>query len=269
MRLFSYTNEEGEPRIVKIILHSLLALFLAITLISSVGTVSAGERGILLQFSAITDTTFDEGLYFKLPFIQSVKIVDVRVQKDQVKAGSASKDLQIVESEIALNYHLDPKTVAKLYQEVGIEYKTRIIDPAIQESVKASTAKFTAEELITKRELVRDEVKLLLKTKLVTNGIIVDEFNIIDFDFSKTFNDAIEAKVTAEQSALAAKNKLEQVKFEAQQAIEAAQGKAKAIQIEGEALKQSPQVTELRWIEKWNGQVPQYWGQATPFIGIK
>ncbi len=98
---------------------------------------------------------------------------------------------------------------------------------------------------------------------------MIDEFNIVNFDFSKVFNEAIEAKVTAEQSALAAKNKLEQVKFEAQQAIEAAQGKAKAIQIEGAALNSSPQVVELRWIEKWNGQVPQYWGQVTPFIGIK
>ncbi len=269
MKLFTYTDTEGNPLAIKIVLHVALGLFILLSLFLSFGTVGAGERGVLLQFSAVTDKIFDEGLYFKLPFIQTVKIVDVRVQKEQVEAGASSKDLQVVASVIALNYYLRHDAVAKLYQEVGMEYKSRIIDPAIQEAVKASTAKFTAEELITKREFVREEVKNLLKQKLETKGIMIDEFNIVNFDFSKVFNEAIEAKVTAEQSALAAKNKLEQVKFEAQQAIEAAQGKAKAIQIEGAALNSSPQVVELRWIEKWNGQVPQFWGQATPFIGIK
>lgn len=262
-------RERDFKMFVKISKYIGIVILLLVVLFGSIGTVGAGQRGVLLKFGAVTGEIKGEGLYFKLPIIQDVKIMDVRIQKEQTGASAASKDLQTVNSTIALNFNLVPEQVANVWQKFGGDYKERMIDPAIQEAVKSSTAKFTAEELITKREMVRDEVKSLLKEKLQSSGIMVDEFNIINFDFSKSFNEAIEAKVTAEQSALAAKNKLEQVKFEAQQAIEQAQGKAKAIQIEGDALRTSPQVTELRWIEKWNGQTPTYWGNATPFIGIK
>src|SRR3990167_3646323 len=149
------------------------------------------------------------------------------------------------------------------------KHEKGVIDPAIQESMKASTAKFTAEELITKREAVREEVKTLLVEKLRPHGIIIDEFNIIDFDFSSSFNAAIEDKVTAEQEALAAENRLEKVKFEAQQRIEEAKGKAEAINIEARAISTNPQIIELRAIEKWNGTLPQVTGGAVPFINIK
>jgi regulator of protease activity HflC (stomatin/prohibitin superfamily) len=257
------------PIILRIVCWVSLIAGISMFLFNTFGTIKAGERGILLQFNAVTGRVFGEGLFVKIPFVQDVQKIDVKIQKEQTEADAASKDLQTVKSIIALNFHLQPEGVNKIWQEVGAEYKTRIIDPAIQETVKACTAKLTAEELITKREIVREDIKALLKEKLSVHGIIVDEFNIVNFDFSPTFNAAIEAKVTAEQQALAAKNKLEQVKFEAQQAIESAQGKAKAIQIEGEALKTSPQVVELRWIEKWNGIVPLYWGNATPFIGLE
>lgn len=265
----NYINKEtGEPLFKKIVGHSVIALLAIILFFSTIGTIGAGQRGVLLQFSAVTGRVFGEGLYFKVPLFQSVARMDVRVQKEQTEADAASKDLQTVKSVIALNFHLNPALVAKIYQEVGTNYKERIIDPAIQESVKASTAQFTAEELITKREAVRETIKILLREKLEGRGFMIDEFNIVNFDFSPVFNQAIEAKVTAEQNALAAKNKLEQVKFEAQQAIEAAKGKAQAIQIEGQALLTSPNVVELRWIEKWDGKTPIYWGGATPFIGI-
>jgi len=246
-----------------------IGLFLLmIILLFSSGTVPVGERGVLLQFNAVTGKILGEGLYFKIPFVQKVRKLDIKVQKEQTEADAASRDLQTVKLMIALNFHLQADKVAKIWQEIGKDYKTKIIDPAIQESVKASIAQYTAEELITKREIMRETIKELLKEKLEPKGIVIDEFNIINFDFSFSFKQAIEMKVTTEQNALAAKNKLEQIKFEAQQVIEAAQGKAKAIQIEGEALKNNPNVTELRWIEKWNGQVPTFWGQANPFIGI-
>ena len=264
----NYKNVDGELLVGKIVAHSVLLLFFITCLIGSVGTVGAGKRGVVLQFGAVTGKVFNEGLYFKVPFIQNVQKLDVRIQKEQTEAKASSKDLQTVNSTIALNFHLKEDQVNKMWQEVGKDYKEKIIDPAIQETVKAQTAKFTAEELITKRDLVREDIKKSLSEKLSPIGIAVDELNIVNFQFSKTFDEAIEAKVTAEQSALAAKNKLEQVKFEAQQAIESATGKAKAIQIEGDALRNTPQITELRWIEKWNGSVPQYWGSATPFIGL-
>ena len=243
-------------------------LIFLILILGTFGTVGAGERGILLQFGAVKDKVFNEGLYIKIPFIQKVVIMDVKIQKDEVPATASSKDLQIVTSRIALNYHLLPESVNKVWQEVGKNYNARIISPAIQESVKAETAKFTAEELITKREIVKEQIKANLAERLLKNFIIVDEFNIIDFDFSSAFNEAIEAKVKAEQLKLKADRDLERIRIEAEQRIAEAGGKAQAIQIEAQALRANPQVVELRWIEKWNGQVPTYWGNATPFIGI-
>lgn len=239
-----------------------------IILFGAFGTVGAGERGVLLQFGAVKDKVFNEGLYIKIPFVQKVVKMDVKIQKDEVPATASSKDLQIITSRIALNYHLDPKSVNRIWQEVGKNYNFRIISPAIQESVKAETAKFTAEELITKRETVKEQIKTNLAKRLLENSIIVDEFNIIDFDFSATFNEAIEAKVKAEQLKLKADRDLERIRIEAEQRIVNAEAKAKAIQIEAQALRANAQIVELRWIEKWDGKVPNYWGQASPFIGI-
>ncbi len=248
--------------------RALYAIIIAILLLSSFGTVGAGERGVLLQFGGVQERVFGEGLYIKIPFIQHVVKVDVKIQKDEVAASAASKDLQVVTSRIALNYHLDPGAVNRIWQDVGREYNTRIIDPAIQEAVKATTAQFTAEELITKREAVKEEVKSNLSERLLERSIVVDEFNIIDFDFSKSFNDAIEQKVTAEQLKLKAERDLERIVIEKQQQITQAEAKAQAIQIEAQALRVNPGVIQLRWIEKWDGKAPQYWGNVNPFFGL-
>ncbi len=252
----------------KIISRVGIGLIVLILIFSSFGTVGAGERGILLQFGAVQDKVLREGLYFKIPFVQEVVKVDVRIQKDAVPASAASKDLQIVTSEIALNYHLDPESVNKIWQEVGKNYNIRIIAPSIQEAVKAESAKFTAEELITKREEVKEQIKLNLTKRLLERSIIVDEFNIISFEFSQAFNEAIENKVTAEQLKLKAKMDLERIKIEKEQKITEAEGKAKALRIEAQALSANAQIIELRWIEKWDGKAPIYWGEANPFFGI-
>lgn len=234
------------------------------------GTVGAGERGVLLRWGAVTGRVLGEGLYVRIPLMDSVVVMDVKIQKEEVTATAASKDLQTVDSKVALNYHLDPNKVATIYQEIGIDYATRLIDPALHESVKSTTAKYTAEELITKREEVRDAIKAHLVEKLEARGIIVDDFNIVDFQFSAAFDQAIELKVTAEQSALAAKNKLEQIKFEAEQQIAEARGKAEALRIESSALQSNPQILQLRALEKWDGKMPLVMGDgATPFIDVR
>ena len=252
----------------KIISKILIILTVFIVAFNVFGTIGAGERGVLLQFGAVQDKVFNEGLYFKIPIIQKMIKIDVKIKKDEVPISAASKDLQIVTSRIALNYHLNPESVNKIWQEVGKDYNVKVVSPTIQEVVKAITAKFTAEELITKREEVKDQIKATLAERLFERFIIVDEFNIIDFEFSSAFNDAIEAKVTAEQLKLKADRDLERIKIEAQQRIAEAEGKAEAIKIEAQALMQNLKVIELRWIEKWDGKVPTYWGGASPFIGI-
>jgi len=233
------------------------------------GIVEAGERGVLLRWGAVTGKIFNEGLYMRIPLADRIEIMDVKIQKEEVLATAASKDLQTVESRVALNYHIDPSRVANIYQEIGINYNIRLIDPALQESVKSTTAKYTAEELITKREEVRDAIRAHLVEKLEPRGILIDDFNIVDFQFSASFNAAIELKVTAEQSALAAKNKLEQIKFEAEQQIAEARGKAEALRIESSALQSSPQILQLRALEKWDGKLPAVMGNgSTPFVDV-
>jgi prohibitin 2 len=245
-----------------------IALLLIVFAFSPFGTIAAGERGVHLRFTAVTGKVVDEGLYFRIPLIESVQMMDTKIQKLETTSAAASKDLQTVHSTVALNFHIDPTQVVNIYRDVGLQYKERLIDPALQEAIKGSTAKFTAEELITKREQVRDDIKSLLSGKLKERNILVDEFNIVNFEFSKVFNEAIEAKVTAEQQALAAKNKLEQTKYEAEQKVAEAKGKAEAITIESNALRSNPQILELRALEKWNGILPQVTGGAIPFINL-
>lgn len=277
--MFNYkTNKinsfgEVQYNVTKIIVHSIIGFLILIIflifLFGSFGTIDAGERGIKTRFGAVVGDTINSGLYFKLPLIENVISIDVKTQKEQVSASASSKDLQIVNSTIALNYSLEPSKVGNVYKEIGLSYKERIIDPAIQESVKASTAKFTAEELITKRDEVKNDIKEHLSSRLSNSGIVVEDFSIINFDFSKSFNEAIEAKVTAEQNALASKNKLAQVQYEAQQSVEKAKGEAEAIRIQSSALQSNPQILQLEAIRKWDGKMPQVTGQSLPFINLK
>ena len=242
-----------------------------VLLFSIIGFVPVGYRGVATRLGNVTGQVRGQGIFFKIPFIDGNRNIEVRVQKKETDATAASRDLQSVSAKVALNFRLEPGLLVSLYQELGMDYDDRIIVPALQESVKATTAKYTAEELITKRTEVREGIKLLMLEKMGNNGIVVDDFNIIDFDFSESFNKAIEAKVTAEQDALAAKNKLEQVKYEAEQRIAEAKGEAEAIKIQSEAIQSQggANYVQLKAIEKWNGGVPQYlMGNSVPFINL-
>lgn len=259
-------------RIVGLLIGGFVLLLLLVTLNPlPLVVISAGERGVVLNWGAVSQNILGEGLHWRTPFVQKVVKVDTQIQKEQVDAGASSKDLQTVTTQIALNFHLQEDKVNTLWQKIGAEYKSKIIDPAIQESVKSVTAKYTAEELITKREQVKDEVKLSLRERLAQDYISVDDFSIVNFEFSKSFDEAIESKVTAEQNALAAKNKLEQVKYEADQRIAEAQGEAEAIKIQAQAIQQQggKEYVQLQAINKWNGNLPtQMFGNAIPFINI-
>ena len=257
------------PTIIVVVIT--IMILLSVTNASPFAIVGPGERGVKVRLGAVqADDVLGEGLHFKVPVIDDVKIMNVKIQKQEASAAAASADLQTVESTVVLNYHVSPEQAARLYQEVGTGYRTQIIDPALQESVKSSTAKFTAEELITKREAVREEIKVALKNKLEVRGLVIDDFNIINFDFSTAFNRAIELKVTAEQEALAAENQLERIKFEAQQKIEASKGLAEAIRIEAEALESNSEILELRALEKWDGVLPQVMsGDVVPFVNVR
>lgn len=236
--------------------------------------IGAGQRGVVLNFGAVQDRVLNEGLHFKIPIMQKVVMMDVRVQKAQTDASSASSDLQDVTLSVALNYHIVPDKANFVYQTIGIEFKDRIIDPAIQEVTKAVSAKYSAEELITKRPAVSTAMKEALSEKLMASNIAVDAVSIVTFSFSKVFMDAIEAKQTAEQHALKAKRDLDRIKIEAEQTIAAATAEAEALRLQ--KMNISPDLIELRKIEanlkaidKWNGILPQVTGGgAIPFIGV-
>ena len=236
--------------------------------------IGAGERGIVLNFGAVQKNVLDEGMHFRIPIMQQVIIMDVKVQKTQTDASSASSDLQDVTLSVALNYHIIPDKANIVYQSIGIEFKERIIDPAIQEVTKAVSAKYSAEELITKRPSVSTAMKDALSEKLMASNIAVDAVSIVTFSFSKVFMDAIEAKQTAEQHALKAKRDLDRIKIEAEQTIAAATAEAEALRLQ--KMNISPDLIELRKIEanlkaieKWNGILPQVTGGgAIPFIGV-
>ncbi|MFZ6017336.1 MAG: prohibitin family protein [Nitrospirota bacterium] len=236
--------------------------------------IGAGERGVILNFGAVQEKVLDEGLHFRIPIMQKVVPIDVKVQKVETNAEAASSDLQEVSSSVALNYHIIPDKSNVVYQTIGVHFKERIIDPAIQEVMKAVTAKYTAEQLITERPKVSEAMRADLTERLLQHNIAVDAFSIVSFSFSKAFTEAIEAKQTAEQLALKAKRDLERVKIEAEQKVTAAKAEAEALRLQRANI--SPELIELRRveanlkaIEKWNGILPQVTGGgAVPFIGV-
>lgn len=236
--------------------------------------VGAGERGIVLNFGAVQDNVLSEGIHFRVPVMQKIILMDVKIHKVITDAASASSDLQDVALSVALNYHVIPDKANTVYQTIGVEFKERIIDPAIQEVMKAVSARYTAEELITKRPAVSAEMQESLSKRLLLSNISVDAFSIVSFSFSKIFTDAIEAKQTAEQNALKAKRDLDRIKVEAEQTIAAATAEAEALRLQ--KMNISPDLIELRKIEanlkaieKWNGILPQVTGAgAVPLIGI-
>ena len=235
-------------------------------------SVDAGHKGVVLRGGRVV-RVIDEGYQFKTPAIESVVEVDVRTQVETVEASAASKDLQTVSTKVAVNYNVLSDKVAELWNKVGKDYKLIIIDPAIQEAVKAATAKHTAEELITKRESVKEEITSELKARLSTSGFLnLTQVSITDFAFSTSFNASIEAKVTAEQDALASRNKLEQVKYEAQQAIEKAKAQAESIRIQAQAINAQggADYVQLQAIGKWDGKLPAQMipGGTVPFIQL-
>lgn len=273
MNIWKEEKDKERKVVIKTIWKSVLVVCVITLIFGSFYTINAGYRGVLLTFGKPSQEAIGEGLNFKIPIVQSIVKMDVKTKKYEATASAASKDLQIVTAGITLNYHIVPNTVPLLYQEVGVNYEDKIIQPLIQEVVKASTAQFAAEELITKRPEVKDVITVTLKDKLRERDIIVDDVLITEFDFSVTFNEAIEAKVTAEQLKLKADRDLQRIQIEAEQKIASAQAEAESLRLQKQEI--TPDLIALRQIEaqreaiaKWNGVLPTFTGGAIPFINV-
>lgn len=256
--------------------------------------VEAGHVGVLRTLGAVQEKPLDEGFHFKKPFIDQVELMDVRLTASHAKATAASKDLQTVSTQVTTQYSLNGALAPQTYQRIGTLAKVsaNLVEPGIQETVKAVTAKFTAEELVTKREAVKLQIQEALNTfinntlkeKDLDGAVMIANLAITDFNFSEEFNRAIEAKVKAEQEALQARNEkirrttqAEALAAERTLAADAqaysteveSKARAEAIRREATALKDSPELIQLRAVERWDGVLPRMnSGGAVPFINL-
>ncbi len=265
-----------------ILIAIVLLIVIGVVASASVKIVDAGNRGILLHWNAVdlSAPPLDEGMHFVVPFQDDVVQMEVRTLKYDKDTRSASKDLQTVETTVTVNYNPDKERVHVLFKEIGLDYENRVIQPAIEETVKQVTANYNAEELITKRPLVKADIETAIRERLNQFDIVTQVISITDFEFSVLFNEAIESKVEAEQNALRAENDLRRIQVEAQQHeataeglaaanIAEARGEAEAIAIINKALAENPNYFEWLKIQAWDGKLPLVVGEGgTPFIRI-
>jgi regulator of protease activity HflC (stomatin/prohibitin superfamily) len=244
-------------------------LLLGGLVLSSAVIVRAGFRGVLLRFGAVQGQ-LDEGFHLIVPFVNEVVMMEVRTQKEESQASAASRDLQIVTTSLALNFRVDPSQVGELFRNIGTDYKTRVIDPAVQESLKVVTAQYTAEELIKERSQVKNQVEHEITTRLKNYHLLVEPagLSITNFAFSDEFNRAIEQKQVAQQQAEQQRYVLQKAELEKQTAVTIAQGKSEAAKLNAEALKVQggSLVISREWIEKWDGRLPSVYGGGQGMI---
>jgi len=265
---------------IKIAAAVITIIIIIVVMAESIVIVQAGHRGVVLYLGAVENRVLGEGVHFITPFAEQVVQMEVRTQKFQAEAAAASKDLQEVQSVIALNYRIDPTEVNKIYQVLGVTYADRVIAPTIQESVKASVAKFNAEELITKREIAKGAISDAIRSTLATNDIQAQNVFITDFQFSAAFGEQIEQKVVAFQKFLTEQNNLRSVEVVANQSVAQAEGQSRAtaarasgeseaIKIITTQLRESPEYLQWQAISKWNGQMPYALGSSSfPFFQL-
>lgn len=226
---------------------------------TSVVQVPSGNVGILLRFGAVQGV-LREGIHVIVPGVNSVVTMETRTQKEESEATAASRDLQVINTKLALNFRIDPDKAADLYRNLGTQYKARIIDPAVQESLKVVTSKYTAEDLIRQRARVKNEVEEEITKRLQAYNILVDPqgLSIVNFDFSPEFNKAIEAKQVAQQEAEKQKWVLQRAELQRQTDVALAQGQSQAARLNAEALRVQggALVVAREWIEKWDGKLP-------------
>ena len=274
----SYKNEYefNTKKVIKISVIAIVAIFALITLFSSFTTIKSGEIGLKSRFGEIVSQTTQEGIQFKVPFVEKVTKVNMKVQKADVTSSSATKDLQDVSISFAINFQLSPEKVMDLYKKIGKNYVEIILQPATQEALKNVTSKYTAEELITKRSEVSQQIIEELSAKVSKYGIIINELNIIDLNFSEAYNKAIEDKQVAEQEVKKAQQELEKTKIEAEKKVAEAKAEADALKLQKEEI--TPELLELRRIEaqlkaieKWSGNLPTTitGSDGIPFIDLK
>ena len=225
---------------------------------STFTVISAGHTGVQITLGEVNPLPLTEGVHFVNP-ISQIKDVDVRLQRVELKAANAgTKDLQVVHTDVVVNFRLDPQKVPHIYKEYGLNVDEKVLGPGINEAFKSVTAKYTSEELVTKRDLVSTEILQHLTAKMAPFNITVSNVSLVNFGFSQAYQQAIEAKVISSQQTAKAQQDLERIKVEAASRIAQADGEAKAIAIQAQAIQSNggENYVKLQWIEKWDGKLP-------------
>ncbi len=239
-------------------------LLLILILFTPIAIVNAGQRGVVMEFGKVQDRVLGEGIHLIIPIVNTVKILSVRVQKHEISAEASSKDLQDVFTDVALNWHIIPSEANAMFQQIGDENSVvdRIINPAVEEVLKAVIAEYTAEEIITKRGKVKAEVDEALSARLVSYHIAVDDISLVHVHFSPRFAEAVEAKQIAEQEVKRAEFVALKVSKEAEAKVNLAKGEAEAHRLLREDL--NLELLQKQAIEKWNGKLPLIVGKSAP-----
>lgn len=236
---------------------------------TSVVIVGAGYRGVVINFGQVQDTIYNEGLHWRIPVMTEIQPISVRIQKTDILAQVGSKDLQEVQLDVAINWHIDPTKVNTIYQTVGDEVQivNRILNPAVGEVVKAAAAKKNAEEILTKRPELKAEIDDNLDERLGEYGILLDSVSLLDVDFTKEFAAAIEQKQIAEQEAQRAVYIAQKAAREAEAEVNRAKGRAESQMLIQKTL--TPEILQNKALETWDGKFPLvYGGSALPFINF-
>jgi len=266
-------NAEGNYAVVKPYRKfAPLAVILPVVaiIVESITIVPAGYIGVQQTLGSVNMETLGEGLHFVNP-ISHVRDVDVRVVKAQLeKANAGTKDLQVVHTDIVVNYRIDGTKAAHIYKEFGLDLQDKILIPAINESFKAVTAHYNSEELITKRDEVSSSIQQELQQKVLPYGLTISTISMVNFGFSAEYQQAIEQKVISTQATLKAEQDLKRITVEAQQAIAKAKGEAEAIAIQSQAINAGggKDYVNLKAIEKWDGKLPNTMAGTVPFVNV-
>lgn len=236
---------------------AVIALIIFMAILSSFVTIGPGERGVLMTFGAVHQGVLTPGLHMKIPFVQSVKRMNVRIQKSETSETAASHDLQDVTTKVAVNWSINPADAEWVYQNLGNEelLQEKVIGPIVSNAVKAVAAHYDAEQLVEQRDTVRDQVQQQVVTGLGAYKIRVQGVNITNFQFSPEYSTAIEQKQVAQQKALQAQYDLQRAEVQAKQAVAVAKGQADSQRLLQQTL--TPQILENKWIDKWDGRQPQ------------
>ena len=231
----------------KVFIYGLIVFFVLLTIVSSFQTIESGEVGLKVRFGKIVDSSLNEGLNLKIPYIEQIQKVNIKVQKSEIRVESSTKDMQTIDTTIAVNYRVDSKKASNLYRTVGNSYEVTVLEPAIKESIKSAIAQYNVEEITTKRSEVSKKCLEALQSKVEKYGIVVEDFNLTDFNFSAEYTKAIEEKQVAEQ-------KLQKAKLEAEAKVIEAEATKKANDLMKQSL--TKELIEKQMIEKWDGKLP-------------